>query len=130
MILLEIPASREWLGLARRLVQDIAEPRIGRQQAEELALAVGEALANAVEHGSPGGSRDRVSMVVGEWTGRVVVVVRDEGVGFDASLVPDPTVDQERGRGVWLIRRLTAAEWADEGWGMSVRMAKGRGGPR
>lgn len=82
-------------------------------QAASVAMAVIEAVTNAVVHGNkkqPGKSV-RVSY---RWEPRTVTVsVHDEGQGFDLSSVPDPT-DPERfmafsGRGIYIMRQLMDA---------------------
>jgi anti-sigma regulatory factor (Ser/Thr protein kinase) len=69
-----------------------------------LALAVSEAVANAVEHGPGGAIRFRVGSIAGG----IRVVVQDDGPGpapqdlADASL---PTDDlSEGGRGLYILR--------------------------
>lgn len=84
-----------------------------------LRVAVGEALANAVEHGNgcDPGKRVRVTAEVGP--AGVRVSVRDEGEGFDPAGVPDPTApgrrDRPRGRGLLLQRRLADAVRHEDG---------------
>ena len=73
-------------------------------------VGVAEALANAMIYGNARDEEKRVSMEV-EFSGeRVAVVVRDEGVGFDPELIPDPTLPENLeapgGRGIFLIKHL------------------------
>ena len=93
-----------------------------------IELALREAIANAVIHGNhedPNKSVDvlcRCSM-----DGEVLIIVRDEGEGFDSSAVPDPT-ETERlllasGRGLHLMRALMDEVSFEEN-GTVVRMRK------
>lgn len=69
-----------------------------------VVLAVHEALVNAQRHG--GGVSRATAAIDGD---TVVIEVRDRGRGFgvpDDPAVPDPAA--ERGRGLFLIRRLAA----------------------
>lgn len=73
-------------------------------------VGVAEALANAMMYGN---ERDPAKRVMIEaWCSPDVIRVRvtDEGTGFDPGTLPDPTLPQnrtsERGRGVFLIRKL------------------------
>ncbi|HEX9094327.1 MAG TPA: anti-sigma factor antagonist [Coriobacteriia bacterium] len=73
----------------------------------DLRVAVGEALANAVRHGSPGGPRDEVESTVSAYDDRVVVSIRDHGVGFDGAGDGGTDVFASGGRGVTFMRALT-----------------------
>lgn len=69
--------------------------------------ALGEALANAIEH-SRADKLIEIEIRVG--ADRIVATVRDNGVGFESDLVvepglPDPTA--ERGRGLPIMRRCS-----------------------
>jgi anti-sigma regulatory factor (Ser/Thr protein kinase) len=69
------------------------------------ATAVGEALANAVEHAR---AEVPIAVEVRVAPDRIVALVQDSGVGFQSSLVADaelPEPDAERGRGLPIMRR-------------------------
>lgn len=72
----------------------------------DLLLAVGEALANAVKHGSPRFEADRVHARVGLLEGAVVVEVLDQGRGFGASRISPPAAFEAGGRGIPFMRAL------------------------
>ena len=90
-------------GLAR-------EGGYGEDQVDRLGMAVREATANAVTHGNAYSADKSVHFSVEMNDGRLVVKVRDEGEGFDASEVPDPTSVENllraSGRGLLLMRAL------------------------
>lgn len=72
-----------------------------------IRLALEEALANAALHGN--GNDPKKSITV-EWhadADRISIDVQDEGEGFDPSVVPDPTADENleipAGRGLTII---------------------------
>ena len=77
----------------------------------DLEIALREALANAVIHGNGDskGKRIFVRCYAGPRSG-VLVIVRDEGKGFNPQDVPDPRSDErlhlDHGRGVFLMKRL------------------------
>lgn len=102
---------------------------VERQQ--DLMLAVLELLLNAIEHGSLGFDYDEKSRLLesGAWEvatreqalnesevvvdvvverDRVVISIRDEGMGFDWRSLPDPRdpecLLEEHGRGVFMAR--------------------------
>ena len=74
-------------------------------------MAIDEALANAIRHGCKNDATKQVQCVVTtDAKGEVVIVVRDPGPGFDATLVPSPLAGENvlkpSGRGVFLINQL------------------------
>ena len=83
------------------------------EEIEEVELVVREALANAVLHGNQNDPNKKV-VVAGfcdcEGEGGLLLVVRDEGSGFDPAEVPDPTTTQSiysgHGRGIFLMRHF------------------------
>ena len=101
------PNSRAYVGAARRTALDFAR-LLGLSEAklEELAYAIGEALANAVEHGF----RERTYFAVRVWYSSnehaVVVEVEDDGTGFDPSDVRTPEEDAARGYGITIMRAM------------------------
>lgn len=73
-------------------------------------VVLGEAIANAVRHGSAGDPARRIRVEGRATPGLLRVSVTDEGEGFDPRAVPDPTegprLAAPGGRGLFLIRRL------------------------
>jgi anti-sigma regulatory factor (Ser/Thr protein kinase) len=75
-------------------------------------IALGEALANAIEHARAERPIEISCRVNGE---RIVATVRDEGIGFDDEAIaapsgrlPDlPESSAERGRGLPIMRRCS-----------------------
>lgn len=77
---------------------------IGLLELEDFMFAVGEALANAIEHSGTGGSIDVRCRVSG---GKIVTTIVDSGRGFDSRHTPMTPPDElsERGRGISIMRR-------------------------
>jgi serine/threonine-protein kinase RsbW len=73
-------------------------------------VGVAEALANAMIYGNGSDPEKRVRVEVELSSSTVALQVQDEGEGFDAAVVPDPTLpehlDRSGGRGIFLIRTL------------------------
>jgi len=100
---------------------------IGRHR-EALEIALREALANAILHGN--GCHPQKSVTVQcylEGADELLLVVADEGCGFDPGCVADPTrperILREGGRGIYLIRHfMDEVEFAHGG--CEIRMRK------
>lgn len=98
------PAVDEVVGGCERMAVAGSRSRLN------LRVALGEAVANAIQHGG-GEDPSRTVRVVAEFRGEEVrVTVEDEGEGFDPGAVSDPTApgqrDEPHGRGLFLIRSL------------------------
>ncbi len=83
------------------------------EKAEQVELSLREALVNAILHGNRGDPAKKVMVACFcecEADGGLLLVVRDEGLGFDPAQVPDPTaaeaVNLDHGRGIFLMRQL------------------------
>ena len=100
----------------------------GQSTAAELALR--EALANAIVHGNKSESRKRVQLdCYQESDGTLLLVVQDEGHGFDLDAVRDPTqpenLTRSTGRGIYLIKHfMDEVEYRNRG--RELRMRKKR----
>lgn len=101
------PNSRAYVGVARRTVLEFARDLgLAENHLEDLGYAVGEALANAVEHGF----RERTYFQVRVWRSSeedsVVVEVEDDGTGFDPLDVSNPDQEAARGYGISIMRAM------------------------
>jgi serine/threonine-protein kinase RsbW len=83
------------------------------EDTDNMELALREALANAILHGNEGDPKKQVVVACFcecEEGGGVLLVVRDEGPGFDPDTVPDPTASESiysgHGRGIYLMRQF------------------------
>ncbi len=96
--------------LVRRVMKLLAERRALPRQRHAVELALREALANAIIHGSRRDPAKTVKLSVSGGPEGVRFAVSDEGSGFNFRRAPDPLADghlhAHRGRGLFLIRRL------------------------
>ncbi len=107
-----LPSTKQSLNFGVEQVLRVAEDCCDLSHSrDDLEIALREALANALIHGNQYGDGKRILLrcYAGASTG-VLVVVRDEGDGFDPAKVPDPR-DPDRmhlhhGRGIFLMREL------------------------
>jgi len=94
----------------------------------DIETALREALANAVVHGNGENPCKLVYVECRCYTdGDLLITIGDEGRGFDASAVPDPTTAENRlfehGRGIYLMKTLMD-EVSFEASGTVVQMRK------
>ena len=98
----------------------------GHASAAELALR--EALANAIIHGNKAEPKKRVQLdCYHESDGSLLLVVQDEGQGFDPNAVRDPTHSENlirpSGRGIYMIKHFMDDVEYHKG-GRELRMRK------
>jgi anti-sigma regulatory factor (Ser/Thr protein kinase) len=104
------PATTRQLRAARRRIAAFAEVA-GLEGSDlfELTIAVAEALANAVVHGSPHGADDDVHVRFFCYEDEVAVEVVDAGDGMAATPLCAPPDVATSGRGIHFMRALTDA---------------------
>lgn len=101
------PAELSMMASVRSRIADLVAPLGITESAQfDLKVAVGEALANAIRHGSPGGPDDEISVVVTAYPDRIAVNVSDTGCGFDGATTPGTDIYAPSGRGVLFMRAL------------------------
>jgi anti-sigma regulatory factor (Ser/Thr protein kinase) len=114
---------------ARVVIREVAR-RYVDEDIDMVELAIGEACANAIEHGSPCGEENTflVRCLIAPEQKCVIFEVEDEGADFsikDLSLghVPDST--SEGGRGLFLINQIMdEVALHNSPTGLMVRMVK------
>lgn len=99
-----------------------------------VGIAVREAVINAIVHGNKQDRTRKVEVNLQARARSIRARVRDQGVGFDSSATPDPTVGDNlmrtSGRGILVMRAFSdSVEFKiREGRGMEVTMTKNRAG--
>jgi serine/threonine-protein kinase RsbW len=111
-----------------QLIQFILNFRIADGSEIDIEMALLEALANAVIHGSGENSSKPIYVTCRCYLdGELAITVQDEGKGFDSSAVPDPTFLENllftHGRGIYLMKMLMDEVSFEEG-GAGVMMRK------
>jgi serine/threonine-protein kinase RsbW len=102
---LEIPPSAAYLPVVRHAAEREFDD-IPDEVASDALLALGEAVANAIRHGSRGGRHVYVAVVVDD--GWITMSVRDHGPTAQPPQLPsDPPAPLALGgRGLWMILQL------------------------
>lgn len=96
---------------------DVAEEAVLREAQElgfdedelhRIGMSVRECMVNAVVHGNRYNARKKVRLTITRAPDRLVIVIADEGEGFDLSSLPDPLANENllrhSGRGLLLIQ--------------------------
>src|ERR1700690_4395069 len=94
-----------------------AEETAGRMAAEagfddeeimKISMAVREGAVNAVLHGNAYDPNKKVTLAFERTPDNLVIIIRDQGKGLEASKIPDPLAPENllktSGRGIFLIR--------------------------
>src|SRR3984957_11097946 len=108
---LSMPADSEAIAaVVDTISAALAQLDVPEQKRLEIALAVQEALANAVVHGCGNDPSKQVRCrLKSDPQGRIVIIVTNPGPGFSPDLVADPQQREnqytDHGRGVYLIRQ-------------------------
>ena len=122
-----VPSQPNLSRVVRAAVSDFARGHgVGADDLTHFLTALGEALANAIEHSQTDLPIDIEVRIGG---GSIHATVRDSGIGFSSErgidvALPDP--DAERGRGLPIMRRccdIFSVESAP-GRGTSVRIGR------
>lgn len=84
------------------------ELKIKKEKIPGLLLSVTEATTNAIIHANKGDINKKVQISVSVENGKLIIKIKDEGVGFDPESVPDPTIPEnllkDSGRGLYLMK--------------------------
>jgi serine/threonine-protein kinase RsbW len=110
---IEVPNQTRYLRLVGNIAEQIAKELGGANGdrdtlAYHLNLVLTEAMANAIQYGSPSDPKQTVRICLSIENKDLCVRVYDHGQGFDLAAVstPDFTELSEHGRGIFFIRSL------------------------
>jgi len=107
----KVSSRIEWIDAVEALAVDLAHDMgFSEPQRFDISLAVREALNNAIIHGNRGDASKRIWVNFGLASEALSVRVRDEGGGYRADEIPDPTraenLLKSSGRGVFYIKNV------------------------
>ena len=76
-----------------------------------MLISLTEAVNNAIKHGNRFDDRKKILVTYRKKPHQILLIISDEGSGFDPFNLPDPTsedrIEEEGGRGVYLMKQLT-----------------------
>jgi len=107
----EIPSRLEELGRIERMAEKVAAVYcLSQEELDNLAIAVTEAVGNAIIHGNGSDPEKRVRITFSVAAGFLTIEVSDEGRGFDPAVLSDPLLPEnlmkESGRGIFILKSL------------------------
>jgi serine/threonine-protein kinase RsbW len=114
-------------GVQDRIMAEVVRYGFDGQSQFAIKLALEEGLVNAIRHGNKFDVRKQVLVEYRVTSRELDVSIEDEGVGFERSGVPDPTLEENiekcSGRGILLIESyMTSVRWSRGG--RRLRMIK------
>lgn len=123
-----VPASPQFSRVVRESTTHFARTHgVEGDDAAQFLTALGEAVANAIEHGKVDRPIEVEVHIDGD---RILGIVRDEGVGFAsdprAIAVDLPPGDSERGRGLPIMRRCSDIFAVESAPGKGTAVVVGR----
>lgn len=100
---MDFPAHTSHLAHSRSALRSwLTRARVGPDQAHDMLVAAGEAVANAIEHGHRHSPHGRISLRATVLVDEVQLTVTDAG----SWKIPQPAANPHRGRGITLMRAL------------------------
>lgn len=113
-----------------RIIEKIAKYMgFSDEERDSLAIAVTEIVGNAIAHGNKKDVTKKVTIDFEYKDDFIVVVVQDEGKGFDVNEIANPLEPEnllkESGRGIFIVRALMdEVEFSPGECGTQVRLVK------
>lgn len=127
---LVVPSKQDRLAEVDRFVEKlIRKLPFPAGDLDDIAIAVSEAVNNAIVHGNKLDGHKSVKVCFYICSNYLRIVVQDEGGGFSPETVPDPRRKENllkaTGRGLLIMRHLMdRISFVSRRWGMQVIMDK------
>ena len=127
-----IRSNPEYLERIRKVIDCLSDHAgMDSRECYDTKLAITEACANAIRHGSPNHLSDRVTIRLSSTSGTLVAEVTDLGDGFDPGGTLKSELLEPGGFGIPLMKALTdEVEFVKNGGGTTVRLVKRARRPR
>ena len=109
---MKIPSKIENLRLVEKFVDEItAELSLSDEIYGNIMISTLEAVNNAIVHGNSQKEDLLVEINIESGEDNLLIMIKDQGKGFDYLHVPDPTapenIEKINGRGIFLMERLS-----------------------
>ncbi len=126
---IELPSRIDSMHRVEAMIDDIGTTLgLGEDIRNNMLVAVGEAVKNAIELGNKNDVSKSVLLRVDKKEKEVVFTVKDQGTGFDFNNVADPTdpanIEKITGRGIFLMKALAdQVEFTDNGSKVAIHFS-------
>lgn len=105
----EIQSNPEFLPELEEFILDIAKDiGLDNEKINSLSLSFSEAVSNSIIHGNKSDSQKKIKITVEVDAEKIVIIIKDEGKGFNIESVPDPTkpenILKDSGRGIHIMK--------------------------
>jgi serine/threonine-protein kinase RsbW len=106
---LVVPSRIESLAVINAVAEEVAQQLdFDEETRNAITISVVEAGTNAIQHGNGEDSSKPTEVLFRSENGQLVILVRDQGAGFDPDRITDPmqrdNLFAEHGRGVHILR--------------------------
>jgi len=106
---LVVPSRIESLAVINAVTEEVAQQlHFDEETRNAITISVVEAGTNAIQHGNAEDSSKPTEVLFRTRDGRLEILIRDQGGGFDPNTLPDPLSGEnlfaEHGRGVHILR--------------------------
>ena len=106
---LTIPSKRASIEKAVSLVEKVAKKiKLKEEEADNLAISVSEAVANAIIHGNKLNEKKKVIINISFKKNIIQIKIKDQGNGFDPKKLGNPldrkNITLESGRGIFILK--------------------------
>ncbi len=123
-----IPLAADTDGSVRKRVTELAQSMpFTQDEVDDIRLAVGEAVSNAVRHGCRDRHLDKLTVCCTGDAEKLVIEIHNPGEPFDPGAIPDPEPDSLREGGMGIFFMKTAMHDVRYGFdetGTTVTMVK------
>lgn len=105
----EINSDPELLPELDNYLLEIAqEAGMDNDKFNNLSLSFSEAASNSIVHGNKGDINKKIKITIKVNDSQMIIIIKDEGLGFSISNVPDPTkpenILKDSGRGIHIMK--------------------------
>lgn len=109
--LLVLPSDPGQLKKVEEFAQNIAKKALlSEDKSDNVAIVLTELVNNAILHGNKKHPEKKVKLQAKYYDDKLVLIVKDEGFGFDPKTIKNPTDPEnlwrENGRGIFLVKHL------------------------
>lgn len=127
-----IPSSLDQIEVVESLAEKAADVmHFNDDEKDSLAIAVTEAVNNAIIHGNKLDKNKKVHIRFAFEGKKIIVTIKDEGQGFDPESLTDPLAPEnllkESGRGIFILKSLMdEVEFSFNSSGTILKMVKSK----